>query len=60
MFLREIGGILLLLIAVLLFGHLWFHLVEAVLNRIKGLFRRSQEPVAWHPLSPEEGDKREA
>ena len=55
--LAEIGALLLLLVAVFLFGNLWFHLVEAMLGRIKGLFARRWEPPAWHPLPPEETDR---
>ena len=52
----EIGAVLLVLIAVFAFGNLWFHLVEALLGRIKGLFPRRGDPPAWHPL-PEDREK---
>ena len=46
----EIGTFLLVLVAVFLFGNLWFHFVEAVWGRIKRWFTRRKEPPAWHPL----------
>ena len=54
--LREIGAVLLVLVVILVLGNLWFHLVEGVLGRIKGLFSRHREPPAWHPLPPDEED----
>lgn len=55
---EEIGAILLALVAVLILGNLWFHLVECVLGRIKRLFTRRKDPPAWHslPLEQEEND----
>lgn len=54
MSLGAIGAFLIVLVAVFVFGNLWFHLVECVLGRIKGLFTRRKDPPAWHPLPPEE------
>ncbi len=54
--LREIGMILLVLIAVVIFGNLWFHLVDSALERIKRLLTGRKEPPAWHPLPAEEED----
>lgn len=54
MSLGALGAFALLLVVVFLFGQLWFHLVEAILSRIKRLFSRRREPPAWHPLPPEE------
>lgn len=54
--LEEIGVILLVLVVVFVLGQLWFHLVESVLNRIKGIFSRHKEPPAWHPLPKEQED----
>ncbi|MDR3729491.1 MAG: hypothetical protein Q3X94_06895 [Oscillospiraceae bacterium] len=56
MSLGAIGAFLIVLVAVFVFGNLWFHLVEWVLGRIKGLFTRRKDPPAWHPLPPEEQD----
>ena len=52
--LKELGALLLLLVVVFALGNLWFHMVEGVLSRIKGLFLRRKEPPAWHPLPTEE------
>lgn len=54
MSLGALGAFALFLVAVFLFGRLWFCLVEAVLDRIRRLFSRRKEPPAWHPLPPEE------
>ncbi len=54
----EIGAFLLVLVAVFLFGNLWFHFVETILNRIKKLFTRRKEPPTWHTLSPDEEDRK--
>ena len=50
----EIGAFLVVLAAVFLLGNIWFHMVESVLRRVKGLFRRRKDPPAWHPLPPEQ------
>ena len=55
--LKEIGIVLLVLIVIFLFGQLWFHLVEAVLNSIKKLFNRCRKPPAWHPFPSEKDDE---
>ena len=34
----EIGAFLLFLVAVFIFGNLWFHFIEAILRRIKKIF----------------------
>ena len=52
--LGAIGAFLLVLAAVFLFGRLWFSAVEALLERLRRLFRPRKEPPAWHPLPPEE------
>lgn len=57
MALREIGAVLLALVAIFAVGQLWFHLVEAVLERIKNLFRGRKDPPTWHPLPPEGEDR---
>ena len=56
MSLGAIGAFLIVLVVVFAFGNLWFHLVEWVLGRIKGLFTCRKDPPAWHPLPPEEQD----
>lgn len=56
----EIGTFLLFLAAVLIFGNLWFHLIEAILGQIKKLFTRRKEPPAWHTLPQDEEDGKNA
>ena len=56
----EMGALLLLLVVVFVFGNLWFHFVEAILNRIKRMFTRRKEPPAWHTLPPDEEDGKNA
>ena len=57
---KEIGGILLLLVVLVIVGNLWFHLVESLLGRIRRLFTRRREPPAWHPLPQEQEEERDA
>lgn len=54
--LMEIGAIILVLLIIVIVGNLWFHFVEAILERIRRLFCRKKEPPAWHPLPPEQED----
>ena len=37
--------------------NLWFHTVESLLDRLKGLFSRRKDPPAWHPLEPEQEER---
>lgn len=57
---KEIGGILLLLVVLVIVGNLWFHFVESLLGRIRRLFTRRREPPDWHPLPPEQEEDRDA
>ena len=57
MSLGEIGAFLLFLVAVFIFGNLWFHFVETVLRQIKKRFIRRQNPSAWHTLPPDQKDR---
>ena len=52
----EIGALLLFLVAVFIFGNLWFHMVEAILGQIKKRFTRRKKPPAWHPFPPDKED----
>ena len=52
--LKEIGAVSLALVGIFLLGRLWFHLVEAVLGRIRDMFLGHKEPPPWHSLPPEE------
>ena len=56
--LGEIGAFLLFLVAVFIFGNLWFHLIEAILNRIKKRLTRRKKTPAWHTLPPDEEDRK--
>ena len=56
----EIGAFLLFLAAVLIFGNLWFHLIEAILGQIKKIVTRRKEPPAWHTLPQDEEDGKNA
>ena len=56
--LGEIGAFLLVLVAALIFGNLWFQFVETILSRIKKLFTRRKEPPAWHTLPSDEEDRK--
>ena len=57
MWFYELGAILLVLTAVVIVGNLWFHTVESLLDRLKGLFSRRKDPPAWHPLEPEQEEQ---
>ncbi len=54
--LKEFGGILIFLLILVIFGNIWFHFVESVLDKIKKIFCRRKEPVVWHTL-PQEKEK---
>ena len=56
--LAEIGTGLLILTGIVIFGNLWFHFVDSILERIKALFTRHKDPPAWHPFptDPESHD----
>ena len=49
----ELGAFLLFLVAMFIFGDLWFRSIEAILRRIKKVFTRHKKPPAWHPLPPD-------
>ena len=48
--LGEMGAFLLFLAVIFVFGNLWFHFVDSILERIKAVFTRHKEPPAWHPF----------
>ena len=54
----EMGAILLLLLAVVILGNLWFHFIETTVRWIKKLLARRQKPPAWHTLPPDEEDRK--
>ncbi len=54
---KELAAVLGFLAVIVILGNLWFHFVEAVLEKIKELFASHREPAAWHPLPPEQGEQ---
>ena len=56
----EIGAFLLFLVAVFIFGSLWFHFVETILSQVKKRFTRRKQPPAWHTLPPDAEDGKDA
>ena len=56
--LGEIGAFFLVVVVVFIFGNLWFHFVESILNRLKRLFIRPKD-TPWHPLPPEQEEKQD-
>lgn len=52
--LREIGGMFLFLLALVIFANIWFHFIEAILHKLKRICSRHKEPPAWHTLPQEE------
>ena len=56
----EIGAFLLFLVAVFIFGNLWFHFVETILSQVKKRFTRRKKTPAWHTLPPDEEDGKNA
>lgn len=59
MTLGAVLAFLAVLAAVFLWGNLWFHLVEGLLRRLRGLFPDRRPPSGWHPYPPEDaaGDR---
>lgn len=51
--LQQAGVIFLLLLLLFFLGNLWFHLVEGLLKKIKGILF-PQKKVPWHTLPKEE------
>lgn len=54
----KIAVILLFLTVAVVFGNLWFHLVESALEFLKRPFARRKEPPSWHPLPPDQEDEK--
>ena len=53
MTLGAIAAFLLVLVVIFIVGNLWFHFVESLLDRIRGLLNRRKDPPVWHPLPQE-------
>lgn len=58
--LLEIGAIVLALLVIAILGNLWFHFVEAILDRIRRLCHRKKEPPVWHPFPPEQDNREDS
>ena len=56
----EIAAFLLFLVAVFIFGNLWFHFIETILRQIKRRFTYRKKPPAWHSLPPDKEDGKDA
>lgn len=55
----EISAFLLLLVIIFVFGNLWFHFIETMLERLKKQFSHHKEPPAWHPLPQDEDNTKD-
>lgn len=51
--LREIGGMFLFLLALVIIGNIWFHFIESILHGFNKICTRHKEPPAWHTLPQE-------
>lgn len=58
--LGEIGAFLLFLVVIFIFGNLWFHFIESLLNRIKKQFTPHKKTPVWHTLPHDEEDGKNA
>ena len=56
--LGEIGAFLLFLVAVFVFGNLWFHFIKTILRGIKNLFTLRQKLPAWYTIHIDEEERR--
>ena len=54
---RGIGVFLLALVMILIWGNLWFHLVEAALRSVRKLLMHIQKPPAWHTFPTDKEEK---
>lgn len=50
MWLKEAGLVAAALLAVVIFGNLWFHFVEGILAKIKKVISREKDISPWHTL----------
>lgn len=55
---REIGIWILILIVILIFSQVWFHLVEGLLSKIKAFLNRNKKQQVWHTFEETDDDKR--
>ncbi|MBS5139862.1 hypothetical protein [Anaerotignum lactatifermentans] len=52
--LKEIGGIFVFLLVIVILGNIWFHFIESILQKIKKIIHRHEKPPVWHPLPKED------
>ena len=45
--------LLLFMLAIVIFGNIWFYLVDGLLSKLKTPFLRAKTPQTWHPLQEE-------
>lgn len=57
--LKEIGMILPVLLVIVIFGNLWFHFVESILDGIRRIFSKGKKEPAWYPLENSRDEKAE-
>ncbi len=56
--LRDIGTWILILTAVLIFGRLWFNMVEWLLSKVKSLLGLNRSHRNWHTFEEETDEER--
>ncbi len=50
----EMGVFLLVLVAVFIWGNLWFHLVESILGFVRRILTHHKKPTVWHAFPENE------
>lgn len=56
--LRDIGTWILILTAVLIFGRLWFNVVEWLLSKVKSMLGLNRSQRNWHTFEEEANEER--
>ena len=51
--------LLLFMLAIVIFGNIWFYFVDGFLSKIKTPFLRAKTPQTWHPLREEKNEEQE-
>ncbi len=57
--LQTIGVFLLALLPLFFLGRIWFHLIEGIWKRIRGLFFPSKASGVWHTLEEAEQEEKQ-
>ena len=47
------------MLAIVIFGNIWFYFVDGFLSKIKTPFLRAKTPQTWHPLREEKNEDQE-